>query len=106
MLEHRSARHQALIDAFRAAWQERVAAMDVVATKEVAAANGLSSDPPTAEEREQLRRAQAAVEHALKRIRLSTGYARRSETTVGMRVSLARSQVAPEILWPRYGPRG
>ena len=106
MLEHRHGRHQALIDEFRAVWQERVAALDVVATKEVAVANGLSSDPPTAEEREQLTRAQAAVEQALRRVRLSNGYARRSETTVGMRVSSARSPVVPEVpYWPRYGPR-
>jgi hypothetical protein len=69
MSDRLASKHQALLSALRAVWQERAAALNVLAAKELSAATDASSDPSTLAEREQFENAQAAVERALKRLK-------------------------------------
>jgi len=69
MVDRSVARRKALLDALMPLWQEREAALKIIAGKEIAAVRGLACEPPTAEERDRFERAQAAVERALQRLR-------------------------------------
>jgi len=69
MVDRSVARRKALLDALMPVWQEREAALKIIAAKEIAAVGGVACEPPTAEERERFERAQAAVERALQRLR-------------------------------------